>query len=119
MSPSDRPLAPEARAKPAEPEEYASLSSFFVRLLWVFAGPVALVGYLAWLLRSEVALAAPASLAFWGLVGLLVVARFVDVKRFRGETSTGGERATLDDAKRFAATVVGLAAAGWVGVHLT
>jgi hypothetical protein len=88
-----------------------------VRLSWVFAGPVVLVGYLAWLLRSDVAATAPASLLFWAVVGLLVLARFVDVTHFRGETSTG-TKATLADAKRFAATVVGLSAAAWVGVHL-
>jgi hypothetical protein len=93
------------------------MASGFVRLSWTFFGPVVLVGYLAWLLRTDPHPLAPSSLAFWVLVLLLVLARFVDVTRYGGETSTG-TRATLTDARRFAAAVVGVAAAAWLGVHL-
>jgi len=116
MTSSERPTAP--RKRPQDDDDgYSSLSGFFVRLSWVFAGPAILIGYLAWLLRADLSPTSPASLAFWGVVVLLVVARVVDVTHFAGETSTGA-RATLADAKRFALTIVGLSAAAWLGVHL-
>jgi hypothetical protein len=77
---------------------------------------MAVLAYLAWLASRDVPIAAPASVAFFGVVALLVAARFVDVARFGGQTTTG-EPATRADAQRYAFTVVGLSSAAWLGVQ--
>lgn len=128
MSPSDDRVASSARASgtPRDNDhtpnrrpdgEYASLSAIGMRLTWAFAGPMAVLAYLAWLSSRDVPIAAPASVAFFGVVAVLVAARFVDVARFDGQTTTG-ERATRADAQRYAFTVVGLSSAAWLGVQV-
>jgi hypothetical protein len=104
-------------AKQADPP-YTSTLSGLVRLSWVLFLPVAILGHLGWLLANDVGATDLPSLTFWLAVLFLVVARFVDVAYFRGETSEGG-RATMGDVRRFALTAVGLCGAAWMAIHLT
>ena len=100
--------------KVREPTE---LTGFFLRLIWLMGGNAVLFLLLVSIAINDHGLLSPASLGFWMVVGLVVVARYVDVTRYAGTTCTACSPATLQDVKRFSAGVVVIASAGWALAH--
>ena len=57
------------------------------------------------------------SIGYWIAVGLIVVARYVDVTCFAATMPKDGTPSTLRDANRFSAGLVVIASAAWVLAH--
>ena len=96
------------------PEE-TPLTGCLLRLIWSF-GNGGLVLLLIPIVLNDSGLLSFASIGFWILLGLVVVARYVDVTCYAG-TMPDGTPATLRDVNRFSAWLVVIASAAWVLAH--
>jgi len=101
-----------------ETPEKAELAGFFLRLVWMLVANAALIVLLAVIALSDSALHSPVSVAFWIVVGLAVLARYVDVTRYKGTTMEDSAPATLRDVKRFSAGLVCFGGAAWMLAHI-
>lgn len=95
-------------------------SALLVRLGWMVAGTLVML-ITGFVIMSEPAWTYGARDAvFWSGAVLAVILRYVDIKRYGGETSRG-EPATMGHFTRYAAGVFGLGLAFWAmaqSVHL-
>ncbi len=90
-----------------------SMGGCVMRLGWLMAAPIALLGLGASLARSGVGPWSFVSAAYWLVVVMAIAARYVDVVRYAGETSSG-EPASRQDWRRFSLGMSGGALAGWL-----
>jgi len=97
-----------------EPIGPDSPTGCLVRLFWIAAGNLALL-FLAVAIFQRGGFSA-LDLAFWAVVVALASARYADITRFQGRT-TSGEPATMRHFRRYLVTMVSLAGGLWVGVH--
>jgi hypothetical protein len=91
--------------------EYQSPSGCLLRLFWMGLGNVALVLTALWIYQS-----AGWSIAdiLFGVIPLLMIgSRYLDIVRHQGTTANGEEPATMAHLKRYALTLVMVAAALW------
>ncbi|MDF1566130.1 MAG: hypothetical protein P1V51_24070 [Deltaproteobacteria bacterium] len=95
----------------------ATLTGVLLRLYWMLGGQIAAIACLFMIIRDDPSLLSPVSVAFWALLAMTIVARYVDVTRFGGLRTDAVTRATLSDVKRFALGAVSLGAAVWTGAH--
>ena len=93
-----------------------SFFSFFLRLFWIAVGNVALVASAIKIGQTTRSLFSNFDIAFWIMVILLILARYLDIVYFHGETSDGAP-ATLQHWKRYAGLLVLLSLAGWGLAH--
>ncbi len=93
-------------------------AGLMLRLFWMLGGQLALLACLAVIIRDDRALHSAVSIGFWVVLGLMILARYWDVKRFGGAKSDGETRATMKDVKKFAWGGVGLGGAFWMVAHL-
>ena len=89
-----------------------TLSGLFVRLYWLILGNILLIMMAMLIFLNRESFFSGADLGYWGALALLIVARYVDVKRVHGLTSEG-EPATMSHFKRYAARVAGAGGALW------
>ncbi|MCA9593119.1 MAG: hypothetical protein KC776_07405, partial [Myxococcales bacterium] len=97
-------------------KEAKSLSgaSLLLRLFWMMGGQLALLGSLAIIVRDDPAFHSAVSIGFWVVLGLMILARYLDVTKYGGAKADGETRATLADVKKFAMGGVGLGGAFWL-----
>jgi len=86
----------------------------FVRLVWFFAGPAALM-FLAFELIRRGSFSA-VDVAFGVVVGLIAIARYIDVTRYDGTTGAGVPM-TRGALSRYMGQLVLFATIGWASAH--
>ena len=91
--------------------EYQSPSGCLLRLFWMGAGNLALVLTALWIYQS--AGWSIADILFVVIPLLMIGSRYIDIVRHHGMTADADEPATMAHLKRFALTLVNLAAALW------
>jgi len=87
-----------------------------VRFLWTFAGNIALFFLAASMAYQEAVKLTWRDAAFWALIVVLIVIRFVDISYLHGKTADD-KPATRSDWKRYVALLLGVALAVWLAVH--
>lgn len=89
-------------------------TGLILRLIWLLGGNAALVllGAAIWQKKAFSVL----DLAFWAIVGALVLIRYIDITRFKGLTSNS-EPATLGHWRRYTVKLVVLAGLFWGLAH--
>jgi hypothetical protein len=103
--------APDPKSTPAA-QQYDSPLGCLLRLFWMAGGNALLLFLAAGIFEKS-----PRHISFldglyWGVVASLVLARFLDIRYCRGQTSSC-EPATLGHWRRYALLVVGLSSAVW------
>jgi len=93
------------------------LMGFLTRLYWMFAGHIALLFCLALIACRPGRSLGLYDLVYASLVFCLVLARWVEIKCFAGETTADGTTPSLSDWRRYAATVVSIATIAWLAVR--
>ena len=92
------------------------ISGCFVWLAWMFGGNTILMALTILIARGARWTLTYKDLAFWGVVGLIVLLRHIDLKRFSGRTADG-ERATPRHFRRYVVGLVGLWSVLWALGH--
>lgn len=87
-----------------------------VRMFWMALGNALLLACAAMIAKQKAWTFSVFDAAFWAIVLLLLAARFVDIRRFHGET-TDGKPATMAHLKRYAALLVVIAGVVWGVAH--
>jgi len=105
-----------AEEQPLEPVEYDPVGGCLLRVFWMLLGNLLLLAA-AYAITQSPALLGPADALFWLCVGLLLAARYVDVKHFKGRTAEG-RPATLADWRRYALLLGGISLGLWLVAHL-
>ena len=103
-------MANDPKHSPAQ-SEYQNPSGCLIRLFWMGGGNLALVLIALWIYRS--AGWSLRDLLFGVIVLLLVVARYVDIVRFHGQTADAEGPATMTHWKRYSLTLVAIAVTLW------
>lgn len=91
---------------PTEPESSSGCLSIVVRLTWIFGASLLVFGAIFIMQGKD---SGPASVLYWLIALGLILARYVDIKYFKGETSDN-KPATLKHWRRY--SVILLIAAG-------
>ena len=92
--------------------KFEGLSGWLIRVFWLIAGPVALVGVAICLFRYGDGARAALSAGFWTLVLLMIGLRYLDITRFHG-TTADDQPASLKDWKRYSVKLLIVSAALW------
>ena len=92
-------------------------TSCLLPLTWMFAGNAVLAVLAVVIVTGDRALLSLESVGFWLVVGLVALARYVDVTRCEGTTTDGGTPATVNDVKRFSVRLAAIATGTWVLAH--
>jgi hypothetical protein len=106
------PAVPEHRAG-----EIRSFSVLGARLTWIMFGPVAAVMLLVEIVSHGTGWFTRLDAAFGGVVGLMILGRWVEQRSGCATTSTG-EPATLEQCKRYTVLVLLGGAAAWVAANV-
>ena len=93
------------------------ITGCLVRVVWLFGGIAALCLLLIPIAMNDSGRLSFVSIGYWIVLGLIVVARYVDVTCFASTMPNDGAPATLRDANRFSARLVVIASAAWVLAH--
>ena len=93
------------------------LTGCLVRVVWLFGGIGALALLLVPIVMNDLERLSFVSIAYLVVVGLIVVARYVDLKCFAGMMPDGGTPSTLRDAHLFSARLVVIASVAWLLAH--
>jgi hypothetical protein len=101
---------------PSPQAKQDTVSGCLVRFFWMLVGNMALFFLTIIIAQYEAFELSIHDAAFWAVVLLLLAVRFVDISYMSGGTADGN-RATLSDWKRYAAVLVGVAAAAWLAAH--
>jgi len=88
-------------------------TGLLMRLFWMVFGNIALLGAGGLLLKDDGEQLLELSIVYWLLVGAIVAARYLDIRRYGGRTAEG-EPANLTHLRRHAAILVPVAALVWV-----
>lgn len=108
-------------AKPNPPDPIAQRAEYdrpggcLLRLLWMAFGNLALVMIAIVIIERRDFSAV--DVAYWLVVVVLVVARYLDITRFAGRTASD-EPATMRHFRRYALGLLVSAAAVWTGAHV-
>jgi hypothetical protein len=92
--------------------EFGGIGGCLIRVFWLIAGPVALVGAAICLFRYGDGAWAALSAGFWTLVLLMIGLRYLDITRFHG-TTADDQPASLGDWKRYSVKLLVISAALW------
>jgi hypothetical protein len=98
---------------PAKPGEITSFSVLVARLLWVLAGPLALLGITYSIMSGGTGWLTGRDAAFGIVVGLMLLGRWYEHRSGEATTLTG-EVATPEDFRRYMRLVPALAVVIWV-----
>jgi len=93
-----------------------SLIGLFARIFWSLIGNIILAGLASKIYRAE-ALLTIFDLAFWGIVLLIILVRYVDIKYLKGVTYEGLP-ATLEDWRKYVKYYSFIAAGLWILIHI-
>lgn len=109
-----RPAEP-AADQPAKREELAQTGGgCLLRVFWMLLGNIilAMTAYNIAILHDS-GFAVTASIVIWVTVAAMLGARYLDIKRFRGQTASG-EPATMTNWRRYAIALVGIWLVVWI-----
>jgi hypothetical protein len=93
------------------------LTGCLVRVVWLFGGIATLCLLLVPIVMNDSGRSSMASIGYWIVLGMIVVARYLDVAYFAKSLPKDGAPATLRDANHFNAGVVVIASGAWVIAH--
>ena len=96
----------------AQATETDGMGGCLVRLCWLIATPMALLGLAASLAKTGDGPASLTSAVYWGVVLAGLATRYLDVFRFKGETAAG-KPATRSDWRGFAVRLLVVASVIW------
>ncbi len=102
-----------ATHSPAATEPQGCLGGL-CRMYWMLFGNGALV--LVTLTVAQSGRVSYRDVLFWALVASMILARYIDITRLAGQT-TSCERASLRDWRRYVLALVGTAAVAWSLAH--
>jgi len=88
-----------------------------LRFAWMVGGNALLAGLLVVIVQQQSAILSVVSIAVWIVVGLVVLARYLDVTRYGGSLGDGCTPATLRDVRRFGVSMVAIVGAMWAAAH--
>jgi hypothetical protein len=97
------------------PTEGTGCFALIFRLLWIIVGNLVLL-FLAVLIAQRKGFSA-LDLAFWAVVGALVLVRYIDITRLKGLT-TDSQPATIRHWRRYAVTLAVISVALWALAHV-
>ena len=87
-----------------------------LRLFWMMIGNVALAASAFGVAEDSALALGSADAIYWAVVGLLLAARYGDIRYFHGRT-TDGSPATMAHWRRYAAVLVAVSTAIWLLAH--
>ena len=94
----------------------SSLTGLLLRLFWMIAGNLAIALSAVLILQGGGPIPLLPDLIYWVAVPLMIVSRYADVRYFNG-TNGYGERATMQDWRRYSVKVVIVAIVLWIAAH--
>ncbi|NUM37309.1 MAG: hypothetical protein HUU50_22425 [Candidatus Brocadiae bacterium] len=92
----------------------AELSGCFVHLFWSLVGNFILILCLVLIFKKGFG---AIDIVYWVTVGFMLIARYVDFKKFQGVTLEGKE-STIQDWKKYRILLLGVSLLLWAGIHL-
>lgn len=92
-----------------------SLVGLFARIFWSLIGNIILLFLASKIYRAQTLLSI-FDLAFWGIVLLIILVRYGDIKYLKGVTSEGLP-ATLEDWRKYVKYYSFIAAGLWLLIH--
>lgn len=96
--------------------ENDSLAGCLVRLFWMILGNALLALSAVSIIKRPTSDLSFGDVFYWGLVGCLLVARYVDVRHFQGRTADG-EPASTKDWQTYAIVLLPIALGAWLVAH--
>ena len=99
-----------------EEQKYDPPAGCFLRLFWMIIGNVILLSCAYGIIEHRSAVLSIADAFYWAIVGSLLAARYVDIRRFNG-TTAGGDPATMAHWRRYAAVLGVVSMSLWLGAH--
>jgi hypothetical protein len=94
-----------------------SLLGLFARLLWMLFGNLILFISIIFIAQYRKGVFHAADVVFWITAGVLILARYLDIKLWGGVTGTG-KPASMADWRRYVVTLLGCCTAAWLLFHL-
>jgi hypothetical protein len=101
----------------SEPVGSTPFSGCLVRLFWMGIGNVALALCAVAILRHQGGFLSAADIVYWVLVPAMIVARFVDIRRFDGRTAAGAPASDVHWRRYLVFVIVGSSAL-WAIAHV-
>jgi len=95
---------------------HSSVLGLVLRLFWMFLGTLGLAASGLYIINYGAGLFSMPDVIYWTLVPLMLLARYVDIVRFRGATAYG-EPATLVHWRHYALGLVVGSIAVWILMH--
>ncbi|MBN2476080.1 MAG: hypothetical protein JXB62_15825 [Pirellulales bacterium] len=96
--------------------KYELPSGCFLRLFWMIVGNFILLFCAIAIAQNPSGWLGVADAFFWAIVGCLLAARYVDIRRFRGRKADGSP-ASMADWRRYALLIGGASVVLWLAVH--
>jgi len=117
-TPSPRALPPEALSpKAQEAPAINTMSGCLVRLCWMAFGNCVLVYSALFILQNSRSFLSAADAVFWAVLAAVIAVRYVDIKRFHGQTVTC-EPATMAHWRRYVMFMLGISFVIWSLAHV-
>jgi len=98
-------------------EKYDSIFSLIVRIFWMLFGNVILIVSMVLIFQRKDWMFHTADVVFWGTVAALVLARYLDIKLWRGLTATGSP-ASMAHWRKYVVILLVCSTAAWVILHI-
>jgi hypothetical protein len=96
--------------------EYDHPAGCFLRLFWMMIGNMILLLSVVGISRHPTGGLGLADASYWGIVACLLLARYIDIRYFRGLTADG-DPATMADWRRYASVLGAVSTGLWLGAH--
>jgi len=96
--------------------EQGGCVAFILRTLWLMLGNVGLAMLAILIILNRLPLFSACDLLFWGLVGLLIIIRYIDIAYFHGADSYG-DPANMRHWRRYLALLLVISLAIWSFAH--
>lgn len=103
-------------AEPPQKSSYTPIGSLVMRVYWLVIGHLLIFSFGVAILMNHLQNNLLINCCFWVSVVLCPIARWVDIKRYKGQTSEG-EPATMQHWKKYTLFVVGYAVPLWIAVQ--
>ncbi len=87
--------------------------SLLLRSVWMLGGPVSVIACAAYLAEKHAPFPSVADALFVITAAVVILVRYIDIRRFNGTTADGETRATRDDWRQYAILFGVVSAAVW------
>jgi hypothetical protein len=98
-------------------EKYDSIFSLLVRVFWMLLGNLILLISTIFIIQGENWKFHTVDVVFWVAVAVLLLARYLDIKFYKGLTTTD-QPASMVDWRKYAALLLIISTAVWVLAHV-